>query len=60
MWKKIQIKKATGDLIGNKTTDKKLFAGKTKSKKDNKANKLQEIYIPPEKCQQIIDGLRLF
>lgn len=37
-----------------------LFAGKTKSKEDNKVNKLQEIYIPPEKCQQIIDGLRLF
>ena len=49
---------ATGDLIGNKIADKITSLGKTKSKE--KENKGQEIYIPPEKRQQIIDDLRLF
>ena len=54
---------ATGDLTGNKVADKITSAGKSKSKKeevDNEVNEVQEIYIPPEKCQQIIDDLKLF
>ena len=51
----------TGDLIGNKTADKITSVCKTKSKeKENETNKRQEIYIPPEKRQQIIDDLKLF
>ena len=38
--------------------DKITLSGKTKSKE--KENERQEIYIPPEKRQQIIDDLRLF
>ena len=49
---------ATGDLIGNKTPDKITSLGKTKSKEKEKEE--QEIYIPPEKRQQIIDDFRLF
>ena len=49
---------ATGDLIGNKIADKITSLGKTKSKEKEDEN--QEIYIPPEKRQQIIDDLRLF
>ena len=50
---------ATGDLIGNKIADKITSAGKTKEKGKVNTNKLEEIYIPPEKRQQIIDDLRL-
>ena len=49
---------ATGDLIRNKIADKITSLGKTESKE--KKDERQEIYIPPEKRQQIIDGLRLF
>ena len=49
---------ATGDLIGNKIADKITSLGKTKSKE--KEEERQEIYISPEKRQQIIDDLRLF
>ena len=49
---------ATGDLIGNKIADKITSLGKTKSKENEKEE--QEIYIPSEKTQQIIDDLRLF
>ena len=49
---------ATGDLIGNKIADKITSLGKTKDKK--KGDERQEIYIPPEKRQEIIDDLRLF
>ena len=49
---------ATGDLIGNKTADKITSIGKLKEKQ--KTNKAKEIYIPPEKRQQIIDDLKLF
>ena len=49
---------ATGDLIGNKITDKITSIGKSKEKE--KTKKVEEIYIPPEKRQQIIDDLRLF
>ena len=35
--------------------------GKSKIKqKENEINEVEEIYIPPEKRQQIIDDLRLF
>ena len=49
---------ATWDLIGSKIADKSTSLGKTKSKE--KEDERQEIYIPPEKRQQIIDDLRLF
>ena len=59
---KIVIQKtaeATGDLIGNKIADKINSIGKPKEKETNK-KKIEEIYIPPEKRQQIIDDLRSF
>ena len=49
---------ATGDLIGNKIADKITSIGKPKEKE--KTNKAEEIYIPPEERQQIIDDLKLF
>ena len=48
----------TGDLIGNKTANKINSIGKPKEKK--KTKEIEEIYIPPEKRQQVIDYLRLF
>ena len=51
---------ATGDLIGNKIADKISSIGKTKEKEKEKTNKPEEIYIPPEKRQQIVDDLKLF
>ena len=51
----------TGDLTENKMADKINSVRKTKSKeKEYETNTWQEIYIPPEKRQQIIDVLRLF
>ena len=50
---------ATGDLIGNKIVDKVTSIGKQKEK-PNPKEKPDEIYIPSEKKQQIIDDLRLF
>ena len=47
---------ATGDLIGNKIADKVTSLGKPKEK----TKKVEEIYIPLEKRQQIIDDLNLF
>ena len=48
-------------MIGNKIADKFTLVGKTKSKeKEDETNEIQEINIPPEKRQQIIDDLRLF
>ena len=47
---------ATGDLIGNKIAGKITSVGKPKEKTKN----TEEIYIPPEKRQQIIDDLKLF
>ena len=49
---------ATGDLIGNKVADKITSIGKPKEKE--KTKETEEIYIPPEKRQQIIDDFRLF
>ena len=48
---------ATGDLIGNKIPDKITSIGKFKKKEKKNA---EEIYILPEKRQQIIDDLKLF
>ena len=48
---------ATADLIGNKTAVKITSLGKTKSKK--KEEERQEIYIPPEKRQQVIGDMSL-
>ena len=53
-----QLKKTTGDFIVNKIVDKVTSLIKTKSKE--KEDERQEIYIPPEKRQQIIDDFRLF
>ena len=47
---------ATGDLIGNKIADQITSFGRPKEKR----KKVEEIYIPPEKRQQIIDDLKLF
>ena len=49
---------ATGDLIGNKIADIITSAGR--SKKDDETKKVEEIYILPEKRQQIFVGLKLF
>ena len=49
---------ATGDLIGNKIVEKITSISKPKEKE--KTKEIEEIYIPPEKRQQIIDNLRLF
>ena len=58
---KIVVKKtaeATGDLIANKIADKISSIGKPKEKE--KTSKVEEICIPPEKRQQIINYLKLF
>ena len=52
---KIAVQKtaeAKGDLIGNKIADKITSIDKPKE--------IEEIYIPPEKRQKVIDDLRLF
>ena len=48
---------ATGDLTGDKIANKITSIGKPKEKE---TKKIEEIYIPPEKRQQIINDLRLF
>ena len=48
---------AAGDLIGNKIADKITSLGNSKNKKKMKQMK-HDIFIPPEKRQQIIDDLR--
>ena len=51
---------ATGDLIGNKIADKITLIGKSESKekeKKDEINETEEIYIPPEKRQLIINDL---
>ena len=56
-----KIGEATGDLIGNKIADKITPIDKSKEKsKEKPKEKPEEIYIPPEKGQQIIDNLQLF
>ena len=51
--------KTTGDLIENKIADKFTSIGKLKEKPKAK-EKPEEICIPPEKRQEVIDDLRLF
>ena len=48
---------ATGDFTGNKIDDKNTSIGKPKEKE--KAKEIEEICIPLEKRQQIINDLRL-
>ena len=48
---------ATWDLIGNIIADKITSIGKPKEKE--KTKEIEEIYVSPEKRQQIIDDLRL-
>ena len=65
---------ATGDLIRNKIADEITSVGKSKNKqkenvkknetskrvkKEETSEEVEEIYIPPEKRQQIINELRL-
>ena len=61
---KEQFKKtpeATGYLIGNKIADKITSIGKPEEKEKPKETKeIEEIYIPPEKRQEMIDDLKLF
>ena len=53
-----KIAEAAGNLIGNKIADEITSIGKPKEKE--KTEEIEEIYIPSEKRQQIIDDLRLF
>ena len=53
-----KTEEATGDLIGNKIADKITSIGKPKEEKPKE--KPEEIYIPPEKRQQIINDLKFF
>ena len=53
-----ETSETTGDLIGNKIADKITSVGKLKEKE--KTKKVEGIYTPPEKKQQIIDDLKLF
>ena len=47
-------------MIGNKIVDKITSLGKSKNKeRKDKANEVEEIYIPPEKRQQIINELKI-
>ena len=57
-WVFQKIAESTGDLIGNKIANKITSIGKSKEKE--KTKKAEEIYIPPEKKQKIIDDLKLF
>ena len=49
---------ATGDVIGNKIADKITLIGKPRE--EEKTKETEEIYIPREKRQQMIDDLTLF
>ena len=53
----------TRDLTRTRIADKITLVGKLKSKEraeDDETNQTQELCIPPEILQQIIDDLRLF
>ena len=53
----------TIDLTRTRIADKITLVGKLKSKEraeDDETNETQELCIPPEILQQIIDDLRLF
>ena len=53
-WVVQKIAEATGDLIGNKIADKITSVRKPKEK----TKKVEEIYIPPEKIQQIVLSIK--
>ena len=53
-----KTEEATGDLIGNKIADKITLLDKPKEKQ--KTKEIEEIHIPPQKRQQIIDEFGLF
>ena len=52
------VQKTAEDLIGNEIADKITSLSKTKNKE--KEDEKQELYLPPEKRQQIIDDFKLF
>ena len=64
MLKKVLTKsaEATGDLIGNKIADRITKSSRNKAQKedDRIMEETQEIFIPPEKREQIIRDLKLF
>ena len=53
---------ATGEMIGNKVADRITKSSRNKAQKedDRIMEETQEIYIPPEKREQIIRDLKLF
>ena len=56
---------ATGDLAGSKIVDKVTSMKKNPShhsisEKEHQIDETDDIFIPPEKCAQIIKDLRLF
>ena len=53
---------ATGDMIGNKITDRITKSSRNKAQKedDRIMEETQELIIPPEKREQIIRDLKLF
>ena len=53
---------ASGDLIGNKITDRITKSTRNKAQKEDDGimEETQEILIPPEKREQIIKDLKLF
>ena len=53
---------ATGEMIGNKITDRitRNSRNKTQKEDDRIMEETQELIIPPEKRQQIIKDLKLF
>ena len=53
-----KTEEATVDLIENKIVDRITSLGKPKEKE--KTKEIEEIYIPPERRQPIINDLRLF
>ena len=53
-----KIAEPTGYLIRNKIADKITSIGQPKEKE--KTKEIEEIYIPSERRQQIIDDLKLF
>ena len=53
---------ATGEMIVNKVADRITKSSRNKAQKedDRRMEETQEIYIPPEKREQIIRDLKLF
>ena len=53
---------ATGEMIGNKVADRITKSSRNKAQKEDDTimEETREIYIPPEKIEQIIRDLKLF